>query len=276
MLLTIDVGNTNIVLGLFEEDELLFTGRITTGIKRTSDEFGIVMLELLYAQRIDRREIDGVIISSVVPQVTGTVKGALEKLSGKTPLVVGPGVKTGLNIRIENPSALGSDLVVDAVAGLAEYPTPLLIIDMGTATTISAIDKNGVYLGGVIIPGAKVALDSLSSKASQLQPVRDALEKDFLFAVQEVAAHNCLNGEIINRAFDKGKGVRIVAKALGFDLADTIGFGDSTNDTEMIQTVATSVCMENGSPGLKAISNMICPSVEADGLAWAFEKLGLC
>ena len=111
--------------------------------------------------------------------------------------------------------------------------------------------------------------------AEQLVPVREALEKDFLFAVQDVAAHNCLNGEIINRAFDKGKGVRIVADALGFSIEDTIGFGDSVNDREMIETVGYSVCMENGSPSMKEISDLICPSVEDDGLAWAFEKLGL-
>ena len=109
----------------------------------------------------------------------------------------------------------------------------------------------------------------------QLLPVREALEKDFNFAVQDVAAHNCLNGEIINRAFDKGRGVKIVADALGFSMEDTIGFGDSVNDLEMIQTVAVSVCMENGSPMLKQQSDIICPSVEDDGLAWAFEKLGL-
>ena len=109
----------------------------------------------------------------------------------------------------------------------------------------------------------------------QLQPARDALEKDFLFLVQDVAAHNCLNGELINRAFDKGRGVKRVAQRLGFDLADTVGFGDSMNDLEMIQTVGTSVCMENGSPKLKEQSDLVCPSVEADGLAWAFRKLGL-
>ena len=111
--------------------------------------------------------------------------------------------------------------------------------------------------------------------ADQLVPVREALEKDYLFAVQDVAAHNCLNGEIINRAFDKGKGVRIVAELLGFPIEDTIGFGDSVNDREMIETVGYSVCMENGSPSMKSISDLICPAVEEDGLAWAFEKLGL-
>ena len=109
----------------------------------------------------------------------------------------------------------------------------------------------------------------------QLQPARDALEKDYHFVVQDVAAHHCLNGEIIHRAFDKGKGVRLVAEAFGFDIADTLGFGDSMNDLEMIQTVGTSVCMENGSPALKQISTLVCPAVEADGLAWAFERLGL-
>ncbi len=112
--------------------------------------------------------------------------------------------------------------------------------------------------------------------ADQLEPARKALEQDFNFVVQDVAAHNCLNGELINRKFDKGRGVKTVAEALGFDLADTIGFGDSMNDLEMIQTVGTSVCMDNGSPALKEISTLVCPAVDRDGLAWAFEKLGLC
>ena len=115
----------------------------------------------------------------------------------------------------------------------------------------------------------------MCTRADQLQPARDALERDYQFVVQDVAAHHCLNGEIINRKFDKGRGVRIVAEAFGADIADTIGFGDSMNDLEMIQTVGTSVCMDNGSPKLKAVSDIVCPAVEADGLAWAFEKLGL-
>ena len=111
--------------------------------------------------------------------------------------------------------------------------------------------------------------------AAQLEPARQALEKDFNFVVQDVAAHSCLNGELINRKFDKGRGVRIVAEAFGVPMEDTIGFGDSMNDLEMIQTVGTSVCMDNGSPALKEISDLVCPAVEADGMAWAFEKLGL-
>ena len=112
-------------------------------------------------------------------------------------------------------------------------------------------------------------------EAAQLAPARAALEADFNFVVQDVAAHNCLNGELINRRFDKGRGVRAVADALGMDIADTIGFGDSMNDLEMIETVGVSVCMDNGSPKLKEISSLVCPAVEADGLAWAFDRLGL-
>ena len=111
--------------------------------------------------------------------------------------------------------------------------------------------------------------------AEQLEPARKALEADYNFVAQDLAAHHCLNGELINRKFDKGRGVKIMADAFGADIADTIGFGDSMNDLEMIETVGFSVCMDNGSPALKAKSDMVCPAVEDDGLAWAFEKLGL-
>ncbi|MBQ9011007.1 MAG: HAD family phosphatase [Clostridia bacterium] len=112
-------------------------------------------------------------------------------------------------------------------------------------------------------------------EAAQLEPARKALEKDYHFIVQDITAHNCLNGELINRKYDKGRGVRIVAEEYGVPLEDTIGFGDSMNDLEMIETVGTSVCMENGSPALKERSDMVCPAVEQDGLYVAFEKLGL-
>lgn len=112
-------------------------------------------------------------------------------------------------------------------------------------------------------------------EAAQLEPARAALESEFNFVVQDVAAHHCLNGELINRKFDKGRGIRIVADYFGVGIEDTIGFGDSMNDLEMIETVGTSVCMDNGSPALKEKSDIVCPSVTDDGLAWAFEKLGL-
>ncbi len=115
----------------------------------------------------------------------------------------------------------------------------------------------------------------MCTEASQLVPARNALEKEFKFVVQDVAAHRCLNGELINRSFDKGRGVRIVAQACGIPIEDTIGFGDSMNDLEMIETVGTSVCMDNGSPKLKELSDIVCPAVDDDGLAIAFKQLGL-
>ena len=111
---------------------------------------------------------------------------------------------------------------------------------------------------------------------SQLAPAIEALEKDFFFLVQDMAAANCLNGELVNRKFDKGLGVRRVCEALGYDIADTVGFGDSMNDLEMIETVGTSVCMANGSPKLQKMSDIVCPAVEEDGLSKAFKDLGLC
>ena len=115
----------------------------------------------------------------------------------------------------------------------------------------------------------------MCNEAGQLESARAALEDRYHFICQEVTAHHCLNGEIISKEFDKGMGVRLVAGTLGFDIADTIGFGDSMNDLEMIETVGTSVCMENGADALKAVSDIVCPAVTEDGLAKAFEQLGL-
>ncbi|MBR3473678.1 MAG: HAD family hydrolase [Oscillospiraceae bacterium] len=115
----------------------------------------------------------------------------------------------------------------------------------------------------------------MCSRPEQLEPAIRELEGEFYFLVQDLAGANCLNGELINRQFDKGSGIRRVCEALGYALEDTIGFGDSMNDLEMIQTVGTSVCMANGSPNLKKQSDLVCPSVEEDGLAWAFRRLGL-
>lgn len=168
MILAVDIGNTNIVIGAIQEDRPLFVESVSTDIRRTDLEYTVTIKTVLELHALTAHDFEGSIISSVVPPLTPVVSLSLSKLLHQSPLVVGPGLKTGLNIKYENPAQLGSDLVVDAVAGIAEYPTPLFIIDMGTATTISAIDRQGAYLGGVIIPGARVALDSLSSRASQL------------------------------------------------------------------------------------------------------------
>lgn len=173
MLLAIDVGNTNIVIGCIDIDSetILFNERVSTKHSATDLEYAIEFKTIFELHNIAPDDIDGVIISSVVPSVIGTIKRAVKKLASVEILTVGPGIKTGLRIAMDNPARLGSDLVADAVAGAAYYGAPLIIIDMGTATTMSVVDKNGDYVGGEIIPGLRTALDALISGAAQLSKV---------------------------------------------------------------------------------------------------------
>ena len=168
MLLAIDIGNTNLVMGCFRDDKILFKARIATDPIRTSDQYGVEIKNMLEAYGVKRSDIDDCIISSVVPPVFNSVRTGVIKIIGKQPMVVGPGLKTGLNIHVDVPSQVGSDRIVIAVAALAEYKAPLLLMDLGTATTIEAVEPDNVYLGGVIIPGMRVSLDALTSRAAQL------------------------------------------------------------------------------------------------------------
>ncbi|HJC37963.1 MAG TPA: type III pantothenate kinase [Candidatus Mediterraneibacter faecigallinarum] len=168
MILAIDIGNTNIVIGCIDGSECAFVERISTVRTKTELEYAIDIKNVLDIYHIKRTELEGGIISSVVPEITTAAKLAVEKILKTEVLVVGAGIKTGLNIRIDNPAQLGSDLVVDSVAGIAEYPVPMLIFDLGTANTVCVIDKNKNYVGGMIYPGIGVSLDSLTAHASQL------------------------------------------------------------------------------------------------------------
>lgn len=168
MILAIDIGNTNIVIGCIKNEEILFVERLSTDSTKTVLEYAISFKNVLEIYHLNPSEIEGSIISSVVPPVTNMIKDAVKKITDKNIIVIGPGVKTGLNILMDNPAQLGSDLVVNAVAGIAEYKPPLIIIDMGTATTISVVDKKNNYIGGMILPGIRVSSDSLTSRTSQL------------------------------------------------------------------------------------------------------------
>lgn len=171
MVLAIDIGNTNIVIGVFEDDKIIFCDRISTNINLTSMEYTILIKNLLEINNLNSGSFEGGIISSVVPQVTQNVKDAMSRLVKKDIIVVGAGIKTGLNILLDTPSQLGSDRVADAVAAMHYFSVPCIIIDMGTATTISVIDKNKNFIGGAIMPGLYTALNSLSLKASQLSNI---------------------------------------------------------------------------------------------------------
>lgn len=168
MILAVDIGNTNIVVGCFSDNKILFTERISTNKTATDLEYASSVQMAMHMHDVNPTMLRGAIISSVVPSVTNTFKRAVEKYAGVDVLVVGPGIKTGLSITIDNPAQLGSDLVVDAVAGINNYPVPQIIIDMGTATTMSVIDKNKNYTGGIIMTGVSVSAEALAARTSQL------------------------------------------------------------------------------------------------------------
>lgn len=168
MILAIDMGNTNIVIGCVDDDKVYFEERLSTDLSKTELEYVVIFKTVLELYGIDGSQIQGAIISSVVPQLVNSIIEAVEKIVGVSPMVVGPGIKTGLNILMDEPRRVGSDLVVDAVAAIKEYGLPVIVIDIGTATTMSVIDSSGNYIGGVILPGIKVSLDSLVSRTAQL------------------------------------------------------------------------------------------------------------
>lgn len=171
MLLAIDIGNSNIVIGCMQDGTILNEIRIATDLIKTSDQYCMDLKNALSLYDIPRESIEGVIVSSVVPPLLNSFRTAVMKLTGKKPMVVGPGIRTGLNIQIDNPSQIGSDLIVAAVAALREYPAPLMIVDMGTATTISVIDRSRTYIGGCICPGVRVSAEALTSRAALLPAI---------------------------------------------------------------------------------------------------------
>jgi len=174
MILAVDIGNTNIVIGCMEGDKITFVERVSTDVSKTELEYVVEFKALLDLYDIKKEQIKGGIISSVVPPLNHAIITAMEKFFDISPMLVGPGIKTGMNIVMDNPATVGADLIVNAVAGLKCYGSPLIMIDMGTATTVSVLDDKNNYIGGMIMPGVRVSLDSLVNRTSQLP--RIALE----------------------------------------------------------------------------------------------------
>lgn len=171
MLLAVDIGNTNITLGAYDNDVLRFTARLATAYGTTSDQYAVEIKNILQLRGIDAANIEDCVISSVVPSIGSAVCNAVSLLCDIVPLELGPGVKTGLNIKIDNPAQLGADLVAGAVGAISEYTLPCVVIDMGTASTISVIDKDGAYLGGVISAGVNLTLKALCENTAQLPSI---------------------------------------------------------------------------------------------------------
>lgn len=168
MILVIDIGNSNIVIGGVENEDIVFEARLRTETTKTSDQYCVDLKILLDVNGVDKSQIEGSIIASVVPQVLNSMQTAVKKLTGQQSLVVGPGLKTGLNIRLENPSQTGADLVVGCVAALREHKPPLIVVDMGTATTMVVLDETGALVGGSISPGIKISMDALTERTALL------------------------------------------------------------------------------------------------------------
>ncbi len=168
MILAIDIGNTNVVIGCIKNEKIILAGRIESDYTNSSEEYATNIKAILGMGNIDINDIEGSIISSVVPQLTSTLKKAVEMLISTAPLIVNTEFNTGLNILVQNQNQLGSDRVVDAVSAIYYYSKPVIIFDMGTATTVSVVDENSNFLGGMIMLGVKSSLEALSKKAAQL------------------------------------------------------------------------------------------------------------
>lgn len=219
MLLALDVGNTNIVIGFLDESGIRNIARLETDRDKTAHEYAISLRQVIEFSGIAPEDIDGAILSSVVPPINGALIAAVRMITGNRPLVVGPGMKTGLNIALDNPATMGSDLVVGAAAALAIHKPPLIIIDMGTATTITAIDKTGTYVGGCISPGPKISAEALSARTAQLPAIslespKKAIGKNTIDAMRSgvMLGSACMVDGMIDRIdAELGGGATVVA-----------------------------------------------------------------
>lgn len=219
MILAIDMGNSNIVIGCVDDEKTIFVERLSTDKSKTILEYAMHFKTVLELYDIDSDMIDGGIISSVVPQLTNIIKKAVEKIIKKDVMVVGPGIKTGLNLHLDNPKQVGSDLIVDAVAGVNKYGAPLIIIDMGTATTLSVVDKNSTYIGGAILTGVRLSMDALATRTSQLfnvglEPPSHVIGKNTADCMKSgliVGNAACIDGMIDRMQEELGYETKIVA-----------------------------------------------------------------
>ena len=180
MVLVVDVGNTNITCGVYEKDDLKTTFRITTKIPRTSDEYGVLMKDMLKNNDIETEDIEGVIIASVVPNVMHALVGAINRYVGKNPLIVGPGIKTGIMITSDNPKEIGPDRIVDAVAAYVKYGGPVLVLDFGTATTYDLVTEDGKFPVGITAPGIRISAKALWEDTAKLPEIEIKKPKSIL------------------------------------------------------------------------------------------------
>lgn len=239
MILAINIENTNTILGCIKDSEFIFVESISTNIARTELEYAISFKNILELHELKMDCIEGAIISSVVPPITNVVKDAVKRIFGKEALVIGPGVKTGLNIMTDNPAQVGSDLVANAVAGITKYEVPMVIVNMGTATTISVINEKKQYIGGMIIPGIKVSAASLTKETAQLPKI--GLEKP-----KKVIGTNTIDcmksGAIYGTAASIDGSIARIEKELGSSVATIVATGE--NIRHILPHCERKMCMD--------------------------------
>lgn len=231
MILTVDIGNTNTVLSVYTtEKELIFSSRFATDSTITDDQMAILFKSAADINKVDLSHVRGAIISSVVPPLMTACKGAIKRLTGISPFVVGPGIKTGLNIKIDDTSIAGADLVCAAVGALEKYKPPMIIFDLGTATTITAIDNSGAFIGGAIMPGIKISLDALSRRTAQLPHINTELKSDMIIGTNTI---DCMKTGIILGSASMIEGmIKRFKRVLGEDAAVIATGGLSTSVVE--------------------------------------------
>ncbi|MGY5340893.1 type III pantothenate kinase [Paenibacillus glucanolyticus] len=245
MILVVDVGNTNIVLGVYQGKKLLHDFRISTARQSTVDEYGVLIHNLFQMSNILVSQIEGVIVSSVVPPLVGVVEEMCNKYIGKAPLIVGPGIKTGLNLRYENPREVGADRIVNAVAAVEQYGGPLIVVDFGTATTFDCIDREGNYLGGAIVPGIGIATEALVQRASKLPRIE--LEKPKK-VIGRNTVHAMQAGIVYGYAGQVDGLVKRIKAEMGTDNVKVIATGGLAeliaSETESIEEIAPLLTLE--------------------------------
>lgn len=249
MLLAIDVGNTNIVVALYEGDYLRRFWRMATDKNKASDEYGMLLSYFLLNENVKLEEIDDVMIASVVPTVMHSLKNSVKRYIGRNPIMVGPGIKTGMNIRLDNPKELGADRIVNAVAAIQKYKTPLIIVDFGTATTFCAVDRHGDYHGGAIAAGIKISMDALFEQTDKLPKVEiikpsSVIGKSTISAIQ--------SGALYGQAGQADGIIRRMKKIIGEDATVIATGGLATmvaKESEEIEKVDTMLTLD----GLKIL-----------------------
>lgn len=258
MLLAFDVGNTNIVLGVFKDHKLLHNWRMETYNNKSADEFGMMINQLFKYEGISMKDIDDVIISTVVPSTLYTLQHMSRKYFGIRPIVIGPGIKTGLKIRYDNPEQVGSDRIVNAVAALTKYGGPLVIVDFGTATTFCAITEDWEYLGGSIAPGLKISSDALFEKTAKLPKVE--LEEP-----GTVLGKNTIESMQSGLVYGHMGVIEYICQKMKDELRN---YGNPESHITVVATGGVASMMEQGVKCIDKVDKMLT----LDGLAFIYEK----